>query len=52
MGKLARMGARSMPGAAKYVGPLKAWLSQRDLPVMPERGFREMWTERNAERKA
>jgi L-lactate dehydrogenase complex protein LldF len=52
MGKLARMGARSMPGAAKYVGPLKAWLSQRDLPVMPERSFREMWTERNAERKA
>jgi L-lactate dehydrogenase complex protein LldF len=51
MGKLARMGARSIPGAAKYVGPLKAWLSQRDLPAMPERSFREMWTERKGERK-
>jgi L-lactate dehydrogenase complex protein LldF len=52
MGKLARMGARSMPGAAKYVGPLKAWLSQRDLPAMPERSFREMWAERKAGRKS
>jgi L-lactate dehydrogenase complex protein LldF len=46
MGKLARMGARSTPGLAKYVGPLKAWLSQRDLPPMPERSFREMWADR------
>jgi L-lactate dehydrogenase complex protein LldF len=51
MGKLARMSARSMPAAAKYVGTLKAWLSQRDLPAMPERSFREMWTARKAERK-
>ncbi len=47
MGKLARMGARSTPGLAKYVGPLKAWLSQRDLPPMPERSFREMWADRS-----
>jgi L-lactate dehydrogenase complex protein LldF len=46
MGKLARMGARTTPGFAKYVGPLKAWLSQRDLPPMPEHSFREMWADR------
>jgi L-lactate dehydrogenase complex protein LldF len=27
-------------------GPLKAWLSQRDLPKLPERSFRELWCER------
>ena len=29
-------------------GPLKAWLSQRDLPKLPERSFREQWRERKA----
>jgi L-lactate dehydrogenase complex protein LldF len=48
MGKLARFGGRSMPGFAKYVGPLKAWLSQRDLPPMPAKSFREMWADRKA----
>jgi L-lactate dehydrogenase complex protein LldF len=28
------------------VGPLKSWLSQRDLPPAPARTFRRMWRER------
>jgi L-lactate dehydrogenase complex protein LldF len=28
------------------VGPLKSWLSQRDLPVPPAKSFRELWNER------
>jgi L-lactate dehydrogenase complex protein LldF len=45
-GKLARFGGRHAPGAANMAGPLRAWLSQRDLPPMPEQSFREMWRER------
>ena len=32
-------------------GPLKAWLSQRDLPPLPGRSFREQWRERNRHEK-
>lgn len=28
------------------VGPLKNWLSQRDLPVPPRKSFRDLWKER------
>jgi L-lactate dehydrogenase complex protein LldF len=29
------------------VGPLKNWLSQRDLPVPPKKSFRDLWKERS-----
>ncbi len=45
MGKLARFGARH-GGSSIHAGPIGAWLSQRDLPAMPEKSFREMWKER------
>ena len=29
------------------VAPVKAWLSQRELPPVAPKSFREMWRERN-----
>ena len=36
---------RSVP-APMSVGPMKAWLSERDLPPSPSKSFREMWRNR------
>lgn len=36
---------RSMPPPMS-IGPVKAWLSQRDLPPAPSKSFREMWRRR------
>jgi len=44
--RLGRFAARSMPGAAKIAGPMNAWLSQRALPPIPEKSFRELWAAR------
>jgi L-lactate dehydrogenase complex protein LldF len=51
-----RMGAALAPSAdGKWirhipapmaVGPVKAWLSERDLPPSPTKSFREMWRQR------
>jgi L-lactate dehydrogenase complex protein LldF len=35
----------SLPGFLA-VGPLKNWLSQRDLPVPPAKSFRDLWKDR------
>jgi L-lactate dehydrogenase complex protein LldF len=36
---------RSVP-AAMNVAPLRAWLSQRDLPPLPAKSFRDLWRQR------
>ena len=34
-------------GRLPQIGPLKAWSSERELPKLPERTFRELWRQRN-----
>jgi hypothetical protein len=36
---------RALP-ATMNIGPVKAWLSQRDLPPPPAKSFRQMWRQR------
>ncbi len=54
---LGMMAAAAMPGAEaggwlerlpKWVrrGPLQAWISQRELPPLPEHSFRQLWRQR------
>ena len=40
---------RSAPGLLNF-GPIKAWLSQRDLPPPPPKSFRQIWRERSSAR--
>jgi L-lactate dehydrogenase complex protein LldF len=46
--KLAAMGSKAMEAMPGFlaVGPIKNWLSQRDLPAPPAKTFREMWRQR------
>jgi L-lactate dehydrogenase complex protein LldF len=41
---------RRLPGFMN-VGPVKAWISERDLPPAPERSFRDLWRERTGTRQ-
>jgi L-lactate dehydrogenase complex protein LldF len=47
-----RLWRRVMRMAAKApvvrIGPIAAWLSQRELPPFPAKSFRELWKERKA----
>jgi L-lactate dehydrogenase complex protein LldF len=37
---------RDVPAFMKWMPPVKAWLSQRDLPPPPSKSFRQLWRER------
>jgi L-lactate dehydrogenase complex protein LldF len=37
---------RTAPGLMDLAPPMRAWLSQRDLPPAPAKSFRQMWRER------
>jgi L-lactate dehydrogenase complex protein LldF len=34
--------------ALMNIGPVRAWMSERDLPALPKRSFRQLWRERAA----
>jgi L-lactate dehydrogenase complex protein LldF len=46
MARVALAAAPSNKDSMFAVGPLKNWLSQRDLPPAPAKSFRDMWKER------
>jgi L-lactate dehydrogenase complex protein LldF len=46
LARLALFAAPTKKDAFFAVGPLKNWLSQRDLPVPPAKSFRDLWRER------
>lgn len=41
---------RRVPGFLN-IGPIRAWISQRDLPPAPDRSFRDLWRERLGTRR-
>lgn len=49
-GKVARAGLRYSPRFAVY-NPLNAWGRQRELPAPPEKSFRQLYAERQSDRR-
>ncbi|HLA43934.1 MAG TPA: 4Fe-4S dicluster domain-containing protein, partial [Aggregatilineales bacterium] len=49
-GRFARIGQKMMPGN-RLPGPLGGWIKHRDFPDFAEKSFRELWREREQNRK-